>query len=519
MKTYTTHDTASKAPPLSPAAGRDPRIPADAATSVFSVISEHFGGSHGDMAVRAPRTSDLSHLLDQNGTADQNEVSNSIDRSDYTTDHIDATNYAHSPDRDAFRTSPHKQLKATAVPHARHAGGRGKSTNRHGHVPVSRTKSSDYVHRGQEAGKKSREHDRVQAPPSATSDRHLEATDSAEPERATYSETPPSQSTPPPSRSFVDRSGAPVIKVLLDPELFPPMTIPSWKCRRRSIESPMRILPRRSRSLPTSPVRKRKHLFTRRNQQIEVVVDSASPSPSPAGSRLNSAGSTGHHQTHRSHSLSPTRRSLRKITRELSEILARSVQLSKEDFETPTKDWPADGEDDAAVLLPDLEQPPLPTIARSPTRSPVRIHFSPEGTPSPARKSTKQKQEGKRAAVQDKDSMVASQKQVGSSKKDLPEVSSSEAREQGRINKEGLVVLRLKMSELFGTKGLVQTKLEHAIKDVMGFEAGVYLTSPLMPECLVRELRPMAVTVEKVTGLPANPASYQELALRYKWVQ
>ena len=83
--------------------------------------------------------------------------------------------------------------------------------------------------------------------------------------------------------------------------------------------------------------------------------------------------------------------------------------------------------------------------------------------------------------------------------------------EQLRIMKDGLVVLHLNMSELFQRGRCARDKMAEAVQDVMGFEVGMYLTTPLMPNHMVRELKPLTVTVNRVTGLPSTPISHEQL--------
>ena len=109
---------------------------------------------------------------------------------------------------------------------------------------------------------------------------------------------------------------------------------------------------------------------------------------------------------------------------------------------------------------------------------------------------------------------MSPKKQERSTKRQHQQTSGKTA-EQTSMNKDGHVVLRLKMSELFGKNGFIQAKMESTMQDVMGFEVIMHSTVPLIPDHLVKELRPMIVTVEKVTGLPSTPMSHQQLSEKF----
>ena len=388
--------------------------------------------------------------------------------------------------------------------------------------------------------------ERPGAPPNTVEEDQQEAKEMEEPEGVAYSETPPSQITPHPE-PFLSRSGAPIIRVLLDPDLFPPMTVTSLKCRRKSsdsdllgspipaevLDSRMAIRLQQSFSLPSSPVnmhRTLKKFLKLREEairkgkkhvdwQVDSALDSKIPTPysTQPQSRQQSArkkSGTAKKRRYRTYSASPTRRSLKKITRELSKILARSIHFLKSD-NVPVEDigkvW--------SETQTSSSQSHLSSTKTTEFEESQRASKTAETSDANARQE-KDYKIADEVASRLKESKAAGTAHktagsTGTSKKDSSELTSAEAKEQNRVNREGLVVLRLKMSELFSTKGFVKAQLDAAIKDVMGFDVGVYLTSQLMPEHLVRDLRPMAVTVEKVVGLPSNPGTYQDLVDRY----
>ena len=45
---------------------------------------------------------------------------------------------------------------------------------------------------------------------------------------------------------------------------------------------------------------------------------------------------------------------------------------------------------------------------------------------------------------------------------------AAEAAEKERVEREGLVVLRLKMADLFGKKNTICVKLDHSVENVKG---------------------------------------------------
>ncbi len=411
----------------------------------------------------------------------------------------------------------------------------GRKAKRSDNVPAVGTKKLNLDSKKLSYSKRSLDSERSGALPITSNEEQQEADKPDEPETVAYSETPPSRASPLRSPLFMDRSGAPIIRVLLDPELFPPMSIPSLKCRGESNlgdeadavwpydhvlitdKSHVRIKPRLSHSMPSSPVQARrpKRLLKqpKARPRFKLHVDTPTATQSPAGSRQASSrmrSSALKQLKIRSFSASPTHKSLRKITRELSEILARSLHLSSSQYQVQKST-----DSDEAAVLPSMDQH---------TSSTKRVHHP--NSPTHTLEKTvysKEEEEGRGFSKKTATEATAPTRVVTDPLKrsegsitrgERLETTSAEVKERMRINKEGHVVLRLKMSELFSTKGFVASRLEHAVKDIMGFEVGIHLTSQLMPEQLVRELRPMAVTVDKVTGLPSNPGTYQDLVNR-----
>lgn len=87
----------------------------------------------------------------------------------------------------------------------------------------------------------------------------------------------------------------------------------------------------------------------------------------------------------------------------------------------------------------------------------------------------------------------------------------AEEAERTRIDKEGLIVLRLDMFNLFSKQGIAHACIDDAVEEVKVFE--VFASAGGTIPChLVRELKPMTLTVEKVSCLPTTPHSHQELS-------
>ena len=82
--------------------------------------------------------------------------------------------------------------------------------------------------------------------------------------------------------------------------------------------------------------------------------------------------------------------------------------------------------------------------------------------------------------------------------------------EKLRIDEDGLVVLRLKMSDLFSKHGCTHESVDFTEGHLRAFEVHAFTTAP-MPVGVTRDLKPLTLTIEKVTHLPTTPHSHQEL--------
>lgn len=85
--------------------------------------------------------------------------------------------------------------------------------------------------------------------------------------------------------------------------------------------------------------------------------------------------------------------------------------------------------------------------------------------------------------------------------------------EKARIDKEGILVLRMHMSSLFKKDGACKASLESPIDYLKVFEVHVSTGNPL-PKHVTKDLKPVTVTVEKVSRLPTTPLSHKELSER-----
>lgn len=91
---------------------------------------------------------------------------------------------------------------------------------------------------------------------------------------------------------------------------------------------------------------------------------------------------------------------------------------------------------------------------------------------------------------------------------------AAEEAEKQRIEREGLVVLRVNMSDLFSKKGSVHARMETPMESLKRFEMWVS-AAKTMPTHLLRDLKPMTLTVERVNRLPDTPLSHEDLSKRY----
>ena len=105
---------------------------------------------------------------------------------------------------------------------------------------------------------------------------------------------------------------------------------------------------------------------------------------------------------------------------------------------------------------------------------------------------------------------------IGISRRRLQQLQL-EAAEKARIDKEGVVVLSIKLADLFASHTSVTTSLKEGVANLKDFEISLCLETPLMSEEQRQALNPMTVTVKQCHNLPPlslaeyNPAyvSYQ----------
>ena len=86
--------------------------------------------------------------------------------------------------------------------------------------------------------------------------------------------------------------------------------------------------------------------------------------------------------------------------------------------------------------------------------------------------------------------------------------------EKARMDKEGLVVLRVNLSTLFSKDGGGKATMQGPLDYLKVFEVHVSTSAPL-PKHVTKELKPMTLTVQKVSHLPTTPHSHSELKERY----
>lgn len=86
--------------------------------------------------------------------------------------------------------------------------------------------------------------------------------------------------------------------------------------------------------------------------------------------------------------------------------------------------------------------------------------------------------------------------------------------ERTRIDKEGLVVLRVNLSCLFSKDGFGRATMQSPMDYLKVFEIYVSTSAPL-PKHLTKDLKPMTLTVEKASRLPTTPLTHKELRERY----
>ena len=78
----------------------------------------------------------------------------------------------------------------------------------------------------------------------------------------------------------------------------------------------------------------------------------------------------------------------------------------------------------------------------------------------------------------------------------------AEAAEKARIDKEGIAMLSIKLSDLFAGRKSVTARMATPVANLKEFEVELSLESPLMPEALQRFLNPVTISVANVVNLP-----------------
>ncbi len=74
------------------------------------------------------------------------------------------------------------------------------------------------------------------------------------------------------------------------------------------------------------------------------------------------------------------------------------------------------------------------------------------------------------------------------------------------------MVLKLNLSQLFSKQGCTSAQMDPELANCggpRGFE--VMVSTPPLPQAMIRELKPMTITVEKLSKLPNTPLSHEEL--------
>ncbi|CAI8036981.1 Uncharacterized protein FLJ43738 [Geodia barretti] len=79
---------------------------------------------------------------------------------------------------------------------------------------------------------------------------------------------------------------------------------------------------------------------------------------------------------------------------------------------------------------------------------------------------------------------------------------AAEAAEKARVEREGLVLLRLKMADLFAKRDSISAKMDTSTDNIRVFEVSVSLESPLMSDAHRRTLNPTVITVHRAINLP-----------------
>ena len=86
-------------------------------------------------------------------------------------------------------------------------------------------------------------------------------------------------------------------------------------------------------------------------------------------------------------------------------------------------------------------------------------------------------------------------------------------RERTKIDKEGLITLKVNLSCLFSKEGVGVAKMQGPMDYIKVFELHVSTAAPL-PKHVTKDLKPMMLMIEKVSRLPTTPISHKELRER-----
>ena len=71
-----------------------------------------------------------------------------------------------------------------------------------------------------------------------------------------------------------------------------------------------------------------------------------------------------------------------------------------------------------------------------------------------------------------------------------------------RVEKEGLIVLSMKFTNLFGSQDSISAKITDAVGNVKDLDVSLSLDTPLMSEKQRRQLNPMEFIIQQATNLP-----------------
>jgi hypothetical protein len=94
--------------------------------------------------------------------------------------------------------------------------------------------------------------------------------------------------------------------------------------------------------------------------------------------------------------------------------------------------------------------------------------------------------------------------------KSKPRRMAAEVAEKARVEREGLVLLRLKMADLFAKRDSISAKMETSTDNIRVFEVSVSLESPLMSDAHRQSLNPTMITVLRAINLPTQHLIQQQ---------